>query len=94
MIEGGARHIPGTTPDPDFFKSPAQVSGMTLERFREIALEVMRDRRTPFTAEARLKYIKAKGAAFGLYVDDKWLAVLLDEATNSEFEERLSLPDL
>jgi len=92
-IIGAEREGPAAN-DRDFFKSPAPrvVSDMTLERFRSIALEVLKDKQTPFPAAARLEYIKAKGAEFDLNVDDNWLTGLLNEASNGEFE-RLSRPE-
>lgn len=79
--------------DRDFFKAPAvrAVADMTLEKFRSIALEVMRDKQTSFPVATRLEYIKAKGAKFDLMVDDNWLIGLLSEASNDE-PERLGCP--
>lgn len=70
--------------DRDFFKPPAPATDMTLEKFRSIALEVLRDKKAPFPAAARLEHIKGKGAEYGLNVDNKWLTGLLNEAEGGE----------
>lgn len=80
--------------DRDFFKPPAPATDMTLERFRSIALEVLRDKKAPFPASARLDYIKSKGAEYGLNVDDNWLTDLLNEASEGEIAQRISGPNI
>lgn len=81
------------TNDRDFFKSPAPTPDMTIERFRSIAIEVLRDKSAPFTVEAKLEHIKAKGDQFGLHVDDNWLRGLLREADDGRDVEQLGRSD-
>jgi len=54
---------------------------MTIEKFREGALKVLRDESRPVPVAARLEYIRRKAAEFGLTVNDTWLTGLLDEAS-------------
>ncbi len=91
--EAAAREGPAAN-DRDFFKPPAPATGMTLERFRSIALEVLRDKKAPFPAVARLEHIKGKGAEYGLNVDDNWLTGLLNEATEGEIAQQISGPNV
>ncbi len=79
--------------DRDFFKPPAAAAGMTLERFRSIAIEVLQDKQAPFPTATRLEYIKAKGAELGLDVGDNWLTGLLDEASEGALSQRVSGPN-
>lgn len=79
--------------DRDFFSPPAPRPAMTMERFREITVEVLRDRAAPFSAEMKLGYIKSKGAELGLEVDDRWLANILNEV-EVEFVKRVSGPNV
>lgn len=88
-----AREGPATN-DRDFFKPPAPPTSMTLEMFRSIALEVLRDKQAPPSEATRLGYIKSKGAEHGLNVDDKWLTGLLNEASEGEIAQRVSGPNL
>ncbi len=91
-IVRAVREGPDTT-DRDFFSPPAPQPAMTIERFREIAVEVLRNRDAPFSADARLGYIKSKGAELGLEVDDRWLANILNEV-EGEFVQRVSGPNV
>lgn len=83
--------------DHDFFKPPApatDTTDMTLERFRSIALDVLRDKQATPSEATRLDYIKAKGVEYGLNVDDNWLTRLLNEVSESEIAQRVSGPNV
>lgn len=79
--------------DRDFFKPPAPAAGMTLEKFRSVAIEVL-EKKAPFSTAARLEYIKAKGAELGLNIDDNWLTGLLNEASEGALAQRVSGPNV
>ncbi len=90
MIVNAVREGPDET-DRDFFMPPQPEAAMTIEAFRETALEVLR-KEAPFPAADRLEHIRSKGLQLGLNVDDRWLSDLLREAEREVEQQRLAPP--